>query len=218
MDFLGVITLYLWSIMMVAAPPGRSYLKTTGETAEQGSLRYFEIAKANVRVSFDPNNKPVFGGRYGRVQTALLNQSIALSESAFRKDVDTGVGKWARGDLGKSWGLMQANLGRDPNNTEPLLKLIGEKWSPKDLVEDRVKMFTVGYRMSFKSFSSCSRLPVEQRLSVYTSGTCDSKAGQDASVSRVGRALRWFSRYPSPVKDLEVMGAIEKKVKAGEVW
>jgi len=109
-----VETLIVWivSFMVMLAPPGRpSYIPEATESKVEATARYESIAQDITSVVWNPIEKPLFRGRSGRSRTTALILSIMLNESGFRKDVDIGVGKHARGDGGNSWCLMQMNLG-----------------------------------------------------------------------------------------------------------
>src|SRR5262249_52953536 len=98
------------ALMISWAPPGKSKIKDAIETAEDGRARYAEIAKAAAGVAYDPNTKPLFGGARGRASTLALMLSVAYHESGYRKDVDLGLGKLARGS-GTDSCLLQIRVG-----------------------------------------------------------------------------------------------------------
>jgi hypothetical protein len=79
------------------------------ETFEDGRARYELIA--NSVLATVAREKPVFSGKRGRIRTAALLLSISMFESSYRKDVDMNLGKQGRGDNGRSWCLMQVQLG-----------------------------------------------------------------------------------------------------------
>jgi hypothetical protein len=104
------------AVLLAMQPPGRSVYSavperegvvcdteyTSGcrrETAEEATVRYVTIAQAIAEVS---------GG-----QRDLAARIIAVvhGESGLRRDVHSGLGKHARGDKGKSFGLGQRLLG-----------------------------------------------------------------------------------------------------------
>lgn len=104
-------TMKEWAVdrMIMWARPGRSLLPEAVETFEDGKSRYGEIADALFHVV--TTEKPLFGGKIGRIRTAALILSISMFESSYRKDVDLNIGKEGRGDGGRSWCLMQVQLG-----------------------------------------------------------------------------------------------------------
>jgi len=105
------------------------------ESYEDGLNRYHSIAKSAINVAFDENEQPLFGGKYGRHKTLALILSIASWESSYKKHVDYNISPQARGDSGKSWCLMQVNLGKPIciNDNGSRIRLVnGEcegKWS-----------------------------------------------------------------------------------------
>lgn len=203
MDALSSVTAWLVSAMLAWSPTGRSHIEEARETEEEGKARYGQIATALVKVAYDPANTPIFSGDKGRARTAMLMLSTAYFESGFRKDVDLGTGKLGRGDFGKSHCMMQINIGRNRKNTAFLLELIGKAWTPDDLVEDRTKCFFAGYKILYKSFQSCRKLPIELRLAAYASGKCEE--GHAESTLRVTKAQRRFGSHKPPYKDVEVL-------------
>lgn len=100
-----------WAVdrMIMWAKPGITLLPSAVETLEDGKVRYGLIADAVLRTV--AKNKSIFGGKRGRIRTAALILSISMFESSFRKDVDLNLGSEGRGDGGRSWCLMQVQLG-----------------------------------------------------------------------------------------------------------
>ena len=228
-----------WTVkrMLSWARPGRSFHPPAKESFEDGRDRYGEIADSVRDVVYDTNERPIFGGRYGRAKTMALILAISLFESGFRKDVDKNVGKLARGDGGKSWCLMQIQLGtpilidgdgrrstyqnRDApgvRESTPTRLVFTEKGvlfsndqttgsGGPDLIADRRLCFRAGLRIIRKSFSACRRLPMMERLSAYASGNCD--GGREASKKRVGAAIRWVNASRPPLPDADVMSFLK---------
>jgi hypothetical protein len=97
--------------MLIWAKPGKSFYPMAGETFEEGKLRYESIATSIL--STVVKEKPIFPGKTGRIRTAALMLSIAMFESGFRRDVDLNLGTNGRGDGGKSWCMMQVQLGNE---------------------------------------------------------------------------------------------------------
>jgi hypothetical protein len=208
--------------MLTWSPPGRSFIKVAQESSDIGRIRYEEIATSAIHVAYDPAEKPIFQGKYGRAQTLALLMSISFFESGYRKDVDLGLGSQSRGDSGRSWCLVQIQLDK-PNHdgktkTRILLTNSGYKfiydptfsrgWGGEDLVQDRTKCYRVGLRMARQSFSACSRLPLEERLSAFASGKCNNPDGQAVSRSRVRLAQSWLARSRPPLPDSEVLNIL----------
>ncbi len=215
-----VTSLHQWVVerMEMWSPPGITYVKDAKETPEEGKARYERIANDAISVAYDPSEKPVFQGKYGRAMTLALLTSIAFEESAFRKDVDAGVGPLSKGDSGRSWCLAQVMMGKaEPDGKTRTRVIVGENgglkfvndpskesgWGGEDLVQDRSKCFRVALRLARMSFAACSKLPVQDRLSMYASGSCD--AGSQASRRRVGQAQRWLWKSAPPLEDSEVL-------------
>lgn len=118
---MSLITAWIFSFILAVATPGRpQHIPEAVESIDDGTLRLQSIADDIATVVWDENEKPIFKDSQGRARTAAVLLSIILYESTFRKDVDTGVGAHARGDGGKSWCLMQINIGKGktkPYNT-----------------------------------------------------------------------------------------------------
>ncbi len=173
---------YLLTAMLAWAPPSdHDYYAPREDT----TTRYESIAHDIAEVSLDPNEPPLFGGPEGRAQTALLVSSIAFYESGgYRRDVDIGVGHKSRGDGGRSWCIMQINLG---DGATP------EHWTGRDLVQDRKKCIRAGLTKIRESFMLCHALPLSDRLSGYTTGKC--AADEDLSHRRMRRAMSWWSAH-----------------------
>lgn len=89
--------------------PGITLHPPAMETFDQGRERYELIANAAILAAL--KERPLFGGKYGRLRTLTLILSISMFESSYRKDVDMNLGKEGRGDGGRSWCLMQIQLG-----------------------------------------------------------------------------------------------------------
>jgi hypothetical protein len=189
------VVAWLVSIMLTAAPParGRTYPEAA-ETREQGEERYREIAQAVVDVAYDPEEAPLFGGKKARALTALTVLSVAFYESGFRKDVDLGLGRHSRGDAGGSHCLMQRHIGRGKT---------AEGWDGADLVADRTKCLRAGLHHIRLSMHACRKLPLADRLSVYTSGRC--MADEPGARARMQTAWTWGSRYAPPRADADVI-------------
>jgi hypothetical protein len=184
-----------WALgfMLSWSPPGRSKIKEAVETPEEGKARYAEIALAAERVAFDPNVTPLFKGPHGRASTMALLLSVAWHESGFRKDVDLGVGRLARGS-GTDSCLLQIRVGS--HRTQ-------EGWSHSDLVGDREKCFRAGLALMRRSFGSCHRLDQRDWLGVYTRGSC--VENEPFSRNRMVLALK---TPKAPVDDAAVLSAL----------
>ena len=97
--------------MLTWVKPGKSFYPLASETLEEGQARYTSIAESVLLTI--AREKSIFPGRTGRIKTAALMLSIAMFESGFRKDVDLNLGKSGRGDGGRSWCMMQIQLGSE---------------------------------------------------------------------------------------------------------
>jgi hypothetical protein len=184
---------WLLSTLLSWAPPGRSVetYPEAKETKEEAVARYTSIANDFLEIAFDPEEKPLFAGNelLARQRTAVLLASIALKESGFRKDVDFGHGKMARGDQGRSVCLMQVNVGKEA------VEVRGQKWFAEDLLSDRKKCIRAALHRVRRSFNAC-RGPLDVRLAVYTSGNCEK--GLRSSSERINAFRRAWSKNPAP--------------------
>lgn len=105
-----------------------------------------------------------------RSGTLRLMLSVAYFESGFQKDVDYGTGKYGRGDFGRSWCLMQIQVGK--GTVGQLVRTMPDDmrdWTGPDLVSDRKKCFRAGLEMLRRSMAGCPKA----RLSIYATGKCD---------------------------------------------
>lgn len=192
-----------WAVafMVAWAPPGRSKFAEAIETPDEGSARYAEIAKAATKVAYDPDTRPLFGGARGRAQTVALLLSIAYHESGFRRDVDLGLGKLARGS-GIDSCLLQIRVGSGRT---------ADGWSHHDLVSDREKCFRAGLALVRRSFSACRRLDPRDWLGAYTRGRC--VANEPSSRSRVGLARK---APRAPLEDSAVLAGSTRPAQKTE--
>jgi hypothetical protein len=179
---MNALIAYLLAAMVTWSPPAdHDYYQPREETLE----RYASIAHDVASVALDPAEAPLFPGPQGRAQTALLMASVAFYESGgYRRDVDLGMGRRARGDSGRSWCLMQINMGEGATI---------EHWSGRDLVDDRQKCLRVGLRRMRQSFDMCKGEAFIDRLSGYTTGRCTE--ADDFSHRRMKRALDWWGAH-----------------------
>jgi len=107
----GAADVQKWVVdrMVAWSKPGVTLHPPAMESFEDGQARYALIADAVLTTV--AREKPLFGGSRGRLRTAALLLSISMFESSYRKDVDMNLGKEGRGDGGRSWCLMQVQLG-----------------------------------------------------------------------------------------------------------
>lgn len=178
------------------------------ETEVDRQARYESISKDVLAVVYDTNEAPLFKGPNGRAETAEVILAIASNESGFRKDVDLNLGDYSRGDGGKSWCMMQVQLGKPtkgktrqrilllPNGNYDWTTDPTKGYGGEDLIANRQVCFRAALHMIRVSFSACSKLPMKSKLRLYTSGSCSEK-GEAASARRMSQALRWIGRKPS---------------------
>jgi len=141
----SVLAATMLSIMLAKAPPGRSHIVEARETVEAGAARYGEIAEAIADVSG------------GNARTAALLLAVSFHESGWRRDVDLGRGKLARGS-GRDSCLMQVRVTTDEHRA---------------LTADRRRCFRLGLERLQRSLNACRHLPRLDRLAAYASGACD---------------------------------------------
>lgn len=198
------IVSFLVSVTSLTAP---NWTPESKETPQERQARYESIARDLLTVVYDPAEAPLFkNGDLTRAKTATVLLAIARYESGgYRRDVDFNLGKEARGDHGRSWCLMQVQLGA-PNQegkspTRIVLTSDGRyEWAKdktsgfggEDLISDRKNCFRAALHMARVSFNACAHMPLEERLSVYASGKCDEN-GAKPSRTRMARALKWMS-------------------------
>lgn len=154
--------------MLATSPPGRSKIPDAIETAEEGRARYAEIATAIVDAA------------EGNKRAVALLLAIAKFESGFRRDVDLGIGPLAKGDRGNSCGLLQLNAGPGKRCDE--------------LIADRRLAASEALRLARASFAACRNRPILERLSAFTSGSC--QRGAVASRVRMQTAERFLAWQP----------------------
>lgn len=222
-------TLESWCTTQMASwrTPAPSFSREVPEDAAEAQSRYQDIARDAIQVAYDPEEAPLFRGEFGRAKTLALILSIADSESGYRKDVDTGV---ARGDHGKSWCLMQVQLAQPVRGKTPIrIGLKGGRYEyffrksdrgfgGEDLVSNRQACFRVALHIARESFQICSRLPMADRLAIYTSGGCYNQAGREASRIRVNKAMKWFASSPAPFDDSVAMENLAEPQKLTVNW
>lgn len=217
---------WIMSFMTKHAPPGRkTYYVEAQETKEVALKRYKSIASDIVEVIYNKTTKPIFKGANGRARTISIVLGIMLFESGFGRNVDFGVGKFARGDNGNSWCLMQLNVGKGrPWTRAGGWNIVHERpwrWGDKkedlipgasgsEMVKDRRLCITEGLRLVRLSFRSCIRRPFKERLNVYASGRCT--AGQKGSRIRMTAAIKMYKHSYNQrklFKDADVMTAVD---------
>jgi hypothetical protein len=210
--------LFAWilSFMVAVAPPGRNtYIPEANETKDDAMARYESIAQDVAQVIWDTEEKPLFQGPNGRARTAALILSVMLHESAFRKDVDTGIGKLARGDGGRSWCLMQMNIGsgrtiswnktkyRFAKDGDPVDEIL-PSYTGQMLVQDRKNCIRAGLHGIHGT--RCGGLPVREWLRAYASGSCEK--GSTESRRRMDVAIAWYNNHRPSFTDADILTAM----------
>ena len=178
---------WLLSLMVSSVPPGQSnFPDEARESAEQGRIRYAEIADALAQVSLDPAEKPVFDGKLGRERTAALLLALAYHESGLRRDVDLGLGRHARG-AGRYWCLMQVAIAKERT---------ADGWTGAALIASRERCFRAGLHILQRSRGACRKQGPDAWLRLYTSGHCE--RGRESADKRLGTLRRWLRVRPPP--------------------
>ena len=211
-DLNPILIAWVVSLLVSISRPGAPiFYPDAKETEAETQARYALIAQDVLKVTQDPQEDPLFEGPTARVKTAAVILSVAAFESHFRKDVDLGLGKYSRGDSGRSWCLNQINLGVAGPEGKTFGRFVPMAngsfritynegyvgWGGEDLVADRTKCSRAALAIARRSFK-CGG-PALTRLKWYASGRCE--LGDRASSDRMGLALRWISKIPA---DLEV--------------
>lgn len=201
---------------MVALAPHRNYsgaYKAAQETPEDTDARYQSIANDITEVVWDPTNPPLFKGAHGRARSAAILLSVMRHESVFRRDVDFGEGEMSRGDGGKSWCLLQIEVGTGRSQawnetknrfaypSDPKADKILPGFTGEEMVKERKNCILTGYRYMRVSFSACGFLPIQDALSMYASGSCD--AGRQASEDRMKMGINWYNKHRPEFDDRE---------------
>lgn len=188
MSALKMVHTWLVAIVLTMFPVER--VEPNDVAAQETYRRHVdEVVTDIVAVAYDPTETPEITGDHARALTAAMITVIAAGESGgFNRTVELGH---ARGDGGKSWCLMQMNIGSGRTD---------EGWTGPDLISDRRKCLRSGMRAANRSIKSCSRWGLLSGLSIYDTGKC--VKNEKISVSRMGRVLN-TSRVGVPV-DVEV--------------
>lgn len=187
------LTAYLLTAMLFWSPLHRSL--NTDEPTDR-LARYSSIAADISFVVEDPEETPLFDGKYGREKTGLLLASIALHESGFHANVDSGK---KRGDNGRSVCIMQVMTG-----------MYGSKhhYTAEYLLSDRKNCIRAA--LGIARDGSCSG-GLHRRFRGYASGTCAKRDDpqKEANVSRAARGL--VNGYYSFIYSFPVSKHIKKQ-------
>jgi len=173
------------------------------ESIQQCESRYEGISQSIAEVVYHPNSKPLWNGNHGRARTALTVLTIMYFESGFRRDIDLGIERerlsmYGWNDYGRSWCMMQIHLGKKNRveNGQVVLDsaaMTPQGWNGRQLIEDRRKCVAAGLTVIQRSFKACHRLPFNQKLRVYASGSVDK--GGEASASRMKKMVKLFAEH-----------------------
>jgi hypothetical protein len=156
------VLLAAWLVALFTSwVPGFDYdqarFRDARETNAQTQERYTEIATAIATVVLDPTEAPIANSRD---RTALALATIAYYESSLARNVDLGIGKYAKGDFGRSACLAQINVGKGTTT---------EGWTANDLINDRTKCFRASLHLLRASWA-CGH--GAERWTPYASGRC----------------------------------------------
>jgi len=203
------VALWLLEVMTLVASPDRAANQKAfpgyEETVAERRGRYAEIAEAARDVAYDPEEKPAFGGKYGRARTAALMMAVAYHESGFMKDVDVGpcwrgrANTSTRCDSGRAACLMQIHVSDGQT---------AEGYTREELFADRKKCFRAGLHLLRRSMAACSHLPEKHKLASYASGTC--KGGLKDSESLMALYEKFATLRPIPKAEASKSDAPKK--------
>jgi hypothetical protein len=214
---------WAYDFMVSKVPPGMKIYYADGqETPEETEVRYRSIAKDVIEVAFDPETKVPFQGPSGRTKTAAVILGVMYHESSFMKHVDYALGPHGRGDGGRSWCMMQLNIGtgktRSWNTKKDRVVYWGDKqedivegYSGEDLIADRKNCIREGLKLIRMSYECPDNPDPLLQLNAYVSGKCTD--GHAKSRVRMGTAIRWFNetRKQRKFTDKGVILAIEQE-------
>jgi len=217
---LNTVIAWIVTIIVSVAPVGRpQFHPDAKETTEETTDRYNAIANDLASVVYDQNEKPLFSGPNGRAKTAQVMLAIMNYESSFRRDVDFGLGKFGRGDGGRSWCMMQVLLGQPEKNGKTRQRIYvqpngrmgyttdpAKGWGGEELVSDRKACFRAALSVLRDSFQACANNELKDRLSLYASGKCQGNGGEQASRIRMGLAMHWMKTRAPEFSDAEALG------------
>jgi hypothetical protein len=185
-----VLEAWILSVLLSVLPPNTIDTNRDGETVQEIEQRYASIAHDLAEVV--DVQEPLFHGAQSKYKTAALMIAVARYESTLRKDVDIGE---ERGDGGRSWCLMQINVG------ERTVKLGTEEmktWKGPDLVQDRRKCFRAGLEHLRASIQQCRLFKTGAGLiSGYIPGP-NCVPDDKRSDLRWKLARRILTRFPEP--------------------
>jgi hypothetical protein len=212
---LELVKIWILAFIVNTSPPGLHTVAPEGrEAVEVAQARYDSIVEDLVEFVYDPITKPLFRGSQGRARTLSVMLAVMKHESEFHRQVDYGLGKYGRGDDGKSWCLMQIKIDKDRTRPWNAVHNRQPKWGDPpeeihagytgpELLEDRKLCFEIGLRILRSSFATCRKSPFENRLSVYAAGNCTD--GIAASRNRMTTERRWWYDHKPTFLDADVV-------------
>jgi hypothetical protein len=179
MDAVSALVAWLVTIVVSSHPPAKMF--PNNEQAQIVHIEKLETrAREIIEVVYNEDEGTIVRGPRARATTAAIVMAVAAGESGgFNEAVELGH---ERGDSGRSWCVMQINIGKGKTP---------EGWTGKELIEDRKKCFTTGLRHIRRSFGECRSMPMTSRLSAYNTGRCI--LNEQISVNRIGKALRYVT-------------------------
>lgn len=222
-----------WVLSIVTAvysPGDKIYYDAAQETKQEAEERVLDIAGDVVEVVYNPETNSLFSGEHGRAKTATLVLAVMTNESGFRKDVDLGVGPYARGDGGRSWCLMQLNIGRKRTirwnyvqdrvpRWNDLTSEVFDGYYGSELVSERRLCVSEGLKIMSASMKACHNLPLNRRLAGYVIGSCSNPDGYPGSEDRFAKAMRWYNaRTKMLTKHIETGMGECRDLKPGSVY
>lgn len=159
---------WVFSLLVWQLPPERAANVPTypsaQESVEQRTERYWAIAEDIAAVAHDSGRSDT-----ARRSAAAYLLGVGILESSFARDVDGLACDPAR----------VAKGGCDSGNAHSAWQIRGHA------IESRRHAAKLALSMMRRSRESCRHLPEDERLSVYTSGSCSSAAGRRSSRVRV---------------------------------
>lgn len=234
---------WIVGIIISVAPPGvqhhlpkqkanePAWIANARETESEALERYNSIASDLVEVVFDEQVQPLFDGPNGRTHTAVLMLGIMKHESGFRKDVDKNIGPRARGDNGRSWCMLQMNIGKGRTQAWNFVQHREPKWGDlkeeirkgylgTQLIEDRKLCFSEGLNLITRSFKAGTKL--EDKLRIFASGKfkvsnpAKQKNIESASKNRISTGEYLWTKNNKEItwKDNDIISLLkERKVQ-----
>ena len=180
---------WLLALALQFAPPSQA-LRFPGydETADAARLRYINIAEDIAAVVQAHEALPGLT----RSESAAFVLAMSIGETALALDADKGpcfqgrhIGRnyAARCDGGRAVGVLQVQL----------------RAGRAEHFGDRRKLLTAGLKALRGSLWACWRLPAQERLAAYGSGSCDNDGGKSGSRKRFALFGQILNARPAPV-------------------